>query len=225
MATLSINMKTLMSSAQINASELARRTGIAQPIIHRLSTGQNVNPKLATIKPIARYFMVTVSQLIGEEPLPADAGDGETRSGDATPIRVSTQHKGWNQVPLITWEDALVWPERLTEYKNSIECEYVPTDANVSNVAYSLRVQGSNMEPLFPEGTKIIIEPNRQPQDRDFVVVRMNGSAEAQIKQIVIQGEQRFLKSIVPAAGTHEQNLLGENDKFLGVMAQAKVDF
>src|SRR3990167_6888325 len=136
MASLSLNMKTLMSSAQINASELARRTGIAQPIIHRLSTGQNVNPKLATIKPIARYFMVTVSQLIGEESLPAG-------SNDQPALRVNTEHKGWNQVPLISWEDALIWPERLAEYKNSSQVEFVPTDANVSSMAYSLRIQGS----------------------------------------------------------------------------------
>lgn len=62
MASFSLNLKTLMSLAQINASELARRTSITQPIIHRLSTGQNTNPKLPTIKPIARYFSVNVSQ-------------------------------------------------------------------------------------------------------------------------------------------------------------------
>lgn len=217
MASLSLNMKTLMSSARINASELARRTGIAQPIIHRLSTGQNVNPKLATIKPIARYFMVTVSQLIGEEPLPAG-------SSDESPVHVSTQHKGWNQVPLISWEDALGWPERLADYQHSSDAEFVPTDANVSNMAYSLSIKGSNMEPLFPEGTKIIVEPNRQPQDRDFVIVRLKDTTEAQLKQVVIQGNNRYLKSLAPAEAQN-QNQFGEDDKFLGVMAQAKVDF
>lgn len=218
MASLSLNMKTLMSSAQINASELARRTGIAQPIIHRLSTGQNVNPKLATIKPIARYFMVTVSQLIGEESLPAGSDDQPT-------LRVNTEHKGWNQVPLISWEDALIWPERLAEYKNSSQVEFVPTDANVSSMAYSLRIQGSTMEPLFPEGTKIIIEPNRQPQDRNFVVVRLNGASEAQLKQVVVQGNLRYLKAFVPASENPQENLLSDGDKFLGVIAQVKVDY
>lgn len=50
MASFSLNLKTLMSLAKINASELARRTSITQPIINRLSTGQNTNPKLATLQ-------------------------------------------------------------------------------------------------------------------------------------------------------------------------------
>lgn len=81
MASLSANLKVLMSLSKINASELARRTGIAQPIIHRLSTGQNTNPKLATIKPIARYFSVTVSQLIGEDPLPNEKAHTTAETG------------------------------------------------------------------------------------------------------------------------------------------------
>nr|WP_244897132.1 S24 family peptidase [Candidatus Coxiella mudrowiae] len=31
------------------------------------------------------------------------------------------------------------------------------------------------MEPLFPEGTTIIVEPKRKPRDRDFVVIHFNG--------------------------------------------------
>src|SRR3989338_4638201 len=103
MASLSTNLKTLMGLAKINASELARRTGIAQPIIHRLSTGQNTNPKLATIKPIASYFTVTVSQLIGENALPNDPT-----------YAVNMAQSGFNRVPLITWKDAIKWQEVLS---------------------------------------------------------------------------------------------------------------
>lgn len=66
---LNHNLKQLMLSRGINGNQLAIKTGIAQPIIHRLLTGQNINPKLKTIRLIACYFNVTVSQLIGEEAL------------------------------------------------------------------------------------------------------------------------------------------------------------
>lgn len=138
MASLSSNLKTLMTSVHINASELARRTGIAQPIIHRLSTGQNTNPKLATIKPIARYFMVNISQLIGEEPLPSDQSP-----------QITGNYRAWNRVPLISWKDATSWPEALPHYQTSDEVMYISTDANVSKLAYGLIIQGCAMEPLF----------------------------------------------------------------------------
>ena len=214
MASLSTNMKILMSLAQINPSELARRTGIAQPIIHRLSTGQNINPKLATVKPIARYFMVSVSQLIGEEPLP----------NDQSSPRVNNDHKGWNRVPLISWKDAIGWPEALPTYQNAYDAVYVSTDATVSKTAYGLLVKGCAMEPLFPEGTTIIVEPKREPHDRDFVVVRMTGEGEARLKQILIDGNEHYLKSLDQDLEVTKVSRLS-NGEFLGVMAQAKVDY
>ncbi len=215
MASLSTNLKTLMSLAQINASELARRTGIAQPIIHRLSTGQNVNPKLATIKPIAHYFMVSVSQLIGEESLP----------NDQSFLRVSTEHRGWNRVPLISWKDAITWPENQPVYQNANDAIFISTDANVSKLAYSLVIQGRAMEPLFPEGTTIIVEPKRNPQDRDFVVVHLHGENEARLKQVLIDGHDRYLKSLNPDFEDIKVSRFNDADQFLGVMAQAKVDY
>lgn len=56
-----------MSKEKINCTDLSRRTGIAQPIIHRLSHGQNINPKINTLKPIARYFKVRIDDLIEEQ--------------------------------------------------------------------------------------------------------------------------------------------------------------
>lgn len=63
------NLKTLMTRMTLSEHELSRKTGIKQPIIHRLLSGENTNPKLDTVKPIARYFSISISQLIGEEAL------------------------------------------------------------------------------------------------------------------------------------------------------------
>ncbi|OGO91341.1 MAG: transcriptional regulator [Coxiella sp. RIFCSPHIGHO2_12_FULL_44_14] len=215
MASLSTNLKTLMGLAKINASELARRTGVAQPIIHRLSTGQNLNPKLATVKPISEYFMVTVSQLIGEEALPSDKSF----------YRVSSEHRGWNRVPLISWHDAVHWPNTQNQYQNAENALYISTDANVSKLAYGLKVRGCAMEPIFPEGTTIIVEPNRQPKDRDFVVVHFSADTESRLKQVIIDGSDYYLKSLNPDLNEVKVVRMQPQDRFLGIMAQAKVDY
>ncbi len=212
MTNISYNIKTLMSSAAINASELARRTGVAQPIIYRLSTGQNINPKLGTICPISDYFTVTVSQLIGEVPLPSDPNY----------YRTDNHQRGWHRVPLITWQDALF---RSTQPEKIINGTYVSTDANVSAQAFALRVKGSAMEPLFPHGATVVVEPNRVPQDRDYVVVQMQAEHEARLKQILIDGKDRYLKSINPELEDIQPILLKAHDRILGVMMQVKVDY
>lgn len=215
MASLSANLKTLMSLGKVNASELARRTGVAQPIIHRLSTGQNINPKLATIKPIARYFMVTMSQLIGEEPLP----------NDDSFLKVYSEYRGWHRVPLISWRDAIQWPDTTPNPQNGNGIVYVSTDANVSKQAYSLVIKGCVMEPLFPAGTTIIVEPKRHPSDRDFAVVHLVGDEEARFRQVIFDGKDCYLKSLNPDLQEMKVTKLKEKDQFLGVMTQAKVDY
>jgi len=53
----------------IKSAELARKTGVAQPVISRLMTGVTNNPQILTIKPIADFFNVSLDQLLGMSPL------------------------------------------------------------------------------------------------------------------------------------------------------------
>ena len=74
---LSQNLKILISNAKISENELARRTGIAQQIINRILLGENQNPKILTIIPLAHYFGVSVSQLIGDDEIQMKTDNAE----------------------------------------------------------------------------------------------------------------------------------------------------
>lgn len=210
MSILAENLKKLMSQRHINPSELARHTGIAQPIIHRLMTGQNTNPKLATIKPIAQHFGVNISQLIGEDHLPE-------------PSNTSKDHRV-TKVPVVNWGDLDSWPQMMAKYLHMPETEFVATDANVSDQAYSIVVDHNELAPLFPRGTQLIIEPKLKPVDQDFVLVHTAGESNPSIHQVVLEGNRVLLRSV---AGFDRNNMkpLMQGDRFLGVMAQAKLDF
>ncbi|HSW94123.1 MAG TPA: helix-turn-helix transcriptional regulator [Gammaproteobacteria bacterium] len=69
MKNLSDVLSHLMSTAGIGSAELARKTGIGQPVIYRLMTGATENPQILTLKPIADYFGKSIDQLIGISPL------------------------------------------------------------------------------------------------------------------------------------------------------------
>ena len=69
MKNLSTVLSYLMSGKGIKSAELARKTGIGQPVVYRLMTGITDNPQIQTLKPIADFFEVSIDQLLGIKPL------------------------------------------------------------------------------------------------------------------------------------------------------------
>ncbi len=66
---LAKNLKNLLKKHKLTTSFLARKTGISQPVIHRIMSGETTNPKIASLIPIARFFKLQVEQLLSESPL------------------------------------------------------------------------------------------------------------------------------------------------------------
>lgn len=58
-----------MDSAGLSQNELAERTNVPQPTIHRILIGESKDPRHSTVKPLADFFGVTVAQLRGDEPM------------------------------------------------------------------------------------------------------------------------------------------------------------
>lgn len=58
-----INALMDLSNSPISANELAKRTGLHQPTIHRIRTGESKEPRMSNLRAIADYFGVTVEQL------------------------------------------------------------------------------------------------------------------------------------------------------------------
>lgn len=209
MMKLSSILKMLMKEQNLNESELARRTGIGQPVIHRIASGETDNPKVATLSPIANYFAVSISQLIGDEPL----------SKDRIPGTYNPNVHCWSKVPLLTWELAVTWPDIPKQIPLTTR---ISTDAEVSELAYALVMKDTTMAPRFPEGTILIIDPQQPAEDKDFVVVHLGGQRQAIFKQLLIDGDQYYLK---PLNTDFNTILLDAKPKFLGVMIQARMDY
>ena len=72
MPTVSEILTLLMTRACLTDNELAERTGIPQPTISRIRNGDSRDPRDSTLRPLAEYFGLTVSQLRGDLPLPSE---------------------------------------------------------------------------------------------------------------------------------------------------------
>ncbi len=72
MSTVAGILTMLMVRDGLSDNELADRTGIPQPTISRIKNGDSRDPRDSTLRPLAEYFRLSVSQLRGDMPLPAD---------------------------------------------------------------------------------------------------------------------------------------------------------
>lgn len=69
MKNLATILSHLMTENRISSAELARKTGIGQPVIYRIMTGTTDNPQVLSLKPIAAFFGISIDQLLGYSPL------------------------------------------------------------------------------------------------------------------------------------------------------------
>jgi SOS-response transcriptional repressor LexA len=205
---LAITLKTLLQKLNVSESELARQTGVCQPVIHRMASGETDNPKIASLRPIAKFFSVSLEQLIGDEPLTMNSPTFHVEQEVFT-------------VPLISLSLAIDWPRNRDPLLGT-QYEYIPTDIKPSPEAYAIRLKDSTMYPMFPDGSLLIIEPKQAYFHRDFVLAHLKGQPHAIFKQILIDGNELYLKSITSDFRSLQ---LDKHDKILGVMLQARMDF
>lgn len=67
---------------------------------------------------------------------------------------------------------------------------------------YALRVLGDSMAPEFADGCIVIVDPGYLPHDGSYVIVEFAG--DIFFRQLVIDGERRFLKPLNPKYGEFE---------------------
>jgi SOS-response transcriptional repressor LexA len=212
MKELSVNLKKLITGAEISESELSRKTNIAQPIIHRILNRQNTNPKIETIRPIANFFGVTISQLIGESLL-----FYENEEFSKPELQKLTA------LPLLSWEKLTSWlaaPEQQIKKHPKII-----TDLPTSKLAYALKIVDASLEPLFLKGTILIVEPKREPKNGDFVIMKQKNQNIAVIRQFILDGELKYLKSLHAEVQNVAPKLMSADNFFCGVVIQSKTNY
>lgn len=106
-------------------------------------------------------------------------------------------------VPLISWVQAGHWNEIQDNYQIGEGEKPVYTSRKVGPHAYALRVVGDSMEnpngrPTYPQGSIIIVDPDRQPVHGSCVIVRLDDEKRATFKQLIIDGDTRYLKPLNP---------------------------
>lgn len=201
---LTKNLDMLMNESQLSAEELARRIGLPASTIKKIRNGLS-NPTLSTLEPIAEYFCLTLSELVGDSPLAKSRIKGTYKLNE----------KFLYQIPVIRWKDVPYW---IMVKSSSRIIRYITTEYSYSNNTYGLIVETDEVATL-PSGTALIIDPDLKMDHRDFVIVSEPGKKVPTIKQILFNGSMIYFKTI------SQQNTISRmsaEHKVLGVVAEYK---
>lgn len=117
-------------------------------------------------------------------------------------------------VPLISLIAAGNWSEAIDNLSPG-EGERIEVSVPVRTNTFALRVTGDSMEPDFPSGIIIVVEPDLDPRPGDYVIAK-NGD-DATFKQLVKDGPDLYLKPINPR---YPIKPLGEA-RIIGVVREA----
>jgi SOS-response transcriptional repressor LexA len=201
---LSKNLNLLMVEARLNAEELSRRIGLPASTIKKIRNNNDSNPTLSTLSPLAKYFSLTISQLVGDEPFPESRVKGSYNI-DSTLL---------NSIPLISWLEAITWPA--TYDVDNLFPSIITTEHTYSKNAYALLIEEDNWENLAKD-TALLVDPVLNVEHRDFVIVYKAGQKIPTLKQALFDEGQIYLKPVIQG-----YNMLTFTDehKILGVVVE-----
>lgn len=171
----------------LNQSELARALGVTPQAVQKWEAGGA--PKGARLREVADALGVTVEHLLsGASVAPAQQAFPNVEAGPD--IR--------GRVPLISWVQAGSWEQIVDNFSPGDAEDWMPCPRKYGPQTFALRVRGVSMEPKYQDGDIIFVDPDARPEHGKNIVVRLDDEQEATFKQLVLEGDRKFLKPLNP---------------------------
>ncbi len=206
MKSLSKQLRHLLQQAHLSESELARLCGIPQQVINRLLNDKNKNPTINTLSAIADYFSITISQLLGEEELPAKL------------TLAKSSNKKMQKVPLLEFKDLPFDPTHCA--KKTILLDTAP-----SKTIFALLNSDDSMEPKFSMHSTLVFDTSPPPKHGDYVLVFNKKKKTILFRQLWIQQSIAYIKCLHLKYDDAHLTKLDEQSNVIAVLIQSQTHF
>lgn len=168
--------------------ELGGRVGVDTGNLSRLERGQ---------QGASQDLLVKICEVLGL-PLSSSLAAGIMRSN------IEEAHVQMGAVPVISWVQAGQWTEVMTSFTAADAEEWVACPVAHGPRTFVLRVRGESMfnphaRRSFRDGDLIYVDPDRTAENGSLVVAQVAGNTEATFKQLMLEGENKYLKALNPA--------------------------
>ncbi len=213
---LADNLHKLMSNTRLTASELGRHLNLPAATIKKIRTGENKNPTITTLIPIAKYFNITISELIGDI-VPAQQLSSQNNviinshlNNNVNTLSTNTLTNGnisngnithatnINLVPLITFSEVINWNQDLLLKHKSENRQQILIDKKLHELSFAVLIN-SNYN-IFKKNATIVVEPltNNNSQDHEYyAIVYKNGQTNPSIKKIIAEDDVIYMQSLI----------------------------
>ena len=196
-------IKELLYRNNIKPSDLAKATEIPPPTIHRIITGQTLNPYQNSLKKIADFFGITIKQLIGEENLDYNKNSEHVVNNLTNNVYIN----------LISWKDL-----------NKLEIKHSITKivaSNVSKKSFALLCDDYSMEPMFKKDSILIFDPEKTFVDHSYILVEIYPDLFL-FRQLILDGNIKYIKALNPDLQKNNYRKLQDNDVILATLAEIR---
>jgi SOS-response transcriptional repressor LexA len=205
MEALSDRIRDLMKKHDLlTEKELSIETGIPQPTIHRILTGNTKVPRKAALKAFSDFFKVPLHTLL--EPNDMTQGMHETLAEPGT------------RVPLLAWSNIKQQISALGSPNKKFSYQHIISFKKLEGNLFALILEGAELEPRFSRGTILIFKANKPAKNRDYVL--LDSENFPVMKQILIDGREQYVKSL-DADLPHPVSKLENPDEIVGVLVQS----
>ncbi|ELZ9359009.1 TPA: LexA family protein [Citrobacter freundii] len=184
METVGQRIKALRRITKTSQKELGKFCGVSDVAVGYWEKDINV-PGGESLAKLAKYFNTSIDYILYGT---------EFEGNLITKMR---------RIPVISWVQAGQFTEcKAAEVFSEVD-KWVETSLRIGDSSFALEVKGDSMTnpnglPTIPEGATVIVDPDAEPFNGKIVVARLDGTSEATVKKLVIDGPQKFLVPLNP---------------------------
>lgn len=206
-------LSSLMEECDIDDAQLARETGVPASTISRMRINSNANPTASTLRPISKFFSISISQLLGDEPLPKDRLPGTHNPTYYTSARM----------PVIEWDWVMNWVDTHGESIKEKLKTWISTEKEVGLNSFALIIPTNSFGLAFRKGSTIIIDPSQSPIDGDLILVKNKNEENVLLKQFLLDGSEIYIRSVNPEIKSITP--FTKDHKIIGVVIETRFSF
>ncbi|ROW38677.1 LexA family transcriptional repressor [Citrobacter europaeus] len=184
METVGQRIKALRRVTKTSQKELGKFCGVSDVAVGYWEKDINV-PGGESLSKLAKYFNTSIDYILYGT---------EFEGNLITKMR---------RIPVLSWVQAGQFTEcKAAEVFSEVD-KWVETSLRIGDSSFALEVKGDSMTnpnglPTIPEGATVIVDPDAEPLNGKIVVARLDGTNEATVKKLVIDGPQKFLVPLNP---------------------------
>lgn len=176
-------------------SQIATECGVSNSAVSQWLSGESKSLKPESIYALAKATGFRAEWLA--------LGEGPEREPDMSNVELALQPTRSFAYPEISWVQAGSATEAI-QLSNVATCPRHTSDVWAGENGFWLRVVGNSMTSpgggdSFPENFLILVAPDTEPRNGQYVVARMIDSNEATFKQLVNDAGELYLKPLNPA--------------------------